>query len=161
MHLLPSTIKENIGFGISAEQLNLDRIRNVLCAVGLEEWVMSLPKNIDSNLGEFSSRISGGQAQRLGIASALYSFPDILILDEPTSSLDAESEFKISEIIQKLDTELTLITIAHRLSTVQNLPRLFYLEAGKVIAEGNFNELRKKIVSLDRSANLLGIIELE
>lgn len=161
VHLLPSTIKENIGFGISAEQLNLDRIRNVLCAVGLEEWVMSLPKNIDSNLGEFSSRISGGQAQRLGIARALYAFPDILILDEPTSSLDAESEFKISEIIQKLDTELTLITIAHRLSTVQNLPRLFYLEAGKVIAEGNFNELRKKIVSLDRSANLLGIIELE
>jgi ABC-type multidrug transport system fused ATPase/permease subunit len=93
----------------------------------------------------------------LGIARALYAEPEVLVLDEATSSLDAESESKISQIIDNKAQAATVIVIAHRLSTVIRANQISYLENGKLIATGTFNQLRILVPNFDRQAELMGI----
>ena len=103
------------------------------------------------------SLVSGGQRQRIGIARALYLKPQLLVLDEATSSLDADSEAAISDFVLNLPKATTVIVIAHRLSTIRSLQRIFYFSEGRVIASGNFDQLRSEVPDFDRQANLLGI----
>lgn len=155
--LLPTTITQNVAFGIPKESIDIDLVQKLLLDVGLSSWVEAMPFGYDTNLGEYASRISGGQAQRLGIARALYTSPDLLILDESTSSLDAESEQKIMRIVESLNAATTLLTIAHRLSTIKNVERLLYLDNGQIIADGTFETLREKVPQFDRNLRLLDI----
>lgn len=155
--LLAGTIKENIAFGIDTDGIDDVSIWELLDSVNMKGWVENLPTMLESKLGEFGSKISGGQRQRIGIARALFSKPDVLILDESTSALDAETEKGIMDFIMNLDSKVTLIVIAHRLSTVTNMDTLFYLSEGKIVARGTFEQLRQVVPNFDEQAKLMGI----
>jgi ATP-binding cassette, subfamily B, bacterial PglK len=112
---------------------------------------------LDYFVGDTGSRLSGGQQQRLCIARALVTNPKLIILDEATSSLDSITESEITHSISKLLGNTTVITIAHRLSTVRNAEQVVYLEGGQVIANGSFDFVRKQVPNFDKQAHLLGI----
>ena len=101
--------------------------------------------------------MSGGQKQRIGIARALYLEPILLVLDEATSSLDAESEYQVSSLIQSLSKKTTTVIIAHRLSTVKNCKTILYMENGEIVGRGDFDSLRIRVPNFDRQANLMVI----
>ena len=108
-------------------------------------------------IGENGMRLSGGQRQRLGVARALFTRPKLLVLDEATSALDAETEQAIAQTMQELEGQVTTVTIAHRLATVRHCDKVIYLEDGRVIAEGTFEQVRAQSVAFDRQAQLLGL----
>jgi ABC-type multidrug transport system fused ATPase/permease subunit len=101
--------------------------------------------------------LSGGQRQRLGIARSLYTEPKLLVLDEATSALDGESEERITAAFEILKRKTTLIVIAHRLSSIRKADRVVYVEGGKVIDEGKFDELRTSNLAFDRLAKSMGL----
>ena len=108
-------------------------------------------------MGERGTKLSGGQRQRLGIARAIFTRPQLLVLDEATSSLDGETEANISEALQNLKGRSTLILIAHRLSTVMHSDVVVYMENGRVLHIGSFAEVREAIPNFDKQAKLMGL----
>jgi ABC-type multidrug transport system fused ATPase/permease subunit len=102
-----------------------------------------------------SGQLSGGEIQRLGLARALYRDPKILFLDEATSALDAETEAEITKVLQSLKSEMTVVLIAHRLSTVMHADKIIYLNQGKIVAEGTFGELKRRIPDFAKAVELL------
>lgn len=120
IYLIDGTIRENIAFGILPEDIDDKRIEKVLKMAELYDFVQSLELKENTPCGDKGAKLSGGQKQRIGIARALYQNPSVLILDEATSALDTETEKQITETINKLKGEITIIAIAHRLSTLEN-----------------------------------------
>ena len=116
-----------------------------------------MPEGLDSQVGDRGTKISGGQRQRLGIARAMFTKPALLVLDEATSSLDGETEANINESVQNMRGQVTVIMIAHRLSTVRNADLVVYMESGNMLATGNFEEVRKLIPNFDKQAQLMGL----
>lgn len=157
VYLTSGSILENVGLGIDLANIDPERVQSALEKVHLDLWVNGLSQGIHSTVGERGSRLSGGQKQRLGIARALYQDPLLLVLDEATSSLDAESEHEISASIESLKRKITTIIIAHRLSTVIKCDQVAYLNEGELVSQGTFTELRKAVPDFDRQANLMGI----
>jgi ABC-type bacteriocin/lantibiotic exporter with double-glycine peptidase domain len=155
--ILNGSIEENIALGKETSEIDQERVRLCLSLVGLSEFIEKREGNTKSEVGELGSKLSGGQRQRLGLARALYSKPSLLILDEATSSLDGYSEKGIIDCLNLLKEEVTIISIAHRLSTVVNADRVIYIENGKVLASGTFNEVRNKIPNFDLQAKLANI----
>ena len=102
-------------------------------------------------------RLSGGQRQRLGLARALLTKPRLLVLDEATSALDAETEESITQMLAALQGDVTMVVVAHRLSTVRTVDQVVYLEEGVVVASGTFAEVRLAVPSLERQAQLMGL----
>jgi ABC-type multidrug transport system fused ATPase/permease subunit len=153
--IIDGTIKENVCLGFPTENIPDGLVRDALKDAQLLEFVASLTNGMESRVGERGSQISGGQRQRLGIARALLTKPKLLILDEATSALDAETESNISEVLAKLQNKVTVVMIAHRLTTVRKSNRVIYMEDGKIIAEGSFNEVRSKVPNFDKHAKLL------
>ena len=131
IYLIDGSIKENVAFGIDPSSVNDERIQQVLKMAELYDFVQTLPDKENSSVGDRGARLSGGQRQRIGIARALYSAPSILVLDEATSALDNETEKQITETILKLKREITIIAIAHRLSTLENCDFKIKFEGGK------------------------------
>ena len=129
----------------------------MLALARLDEFIKSLPDGLDTQVGDRGTRLSGGQRQRLGIARSLVTRPKLLILDEATSSLDGLTESEISESLRKLKGDVTLIVIAHRLSTVVDADRIYFLESGEVKAEGTFNELKTISPEFRVQAELMGL----
>ncbi len=123
--LVDSTIKSNIAFGLSEEQIDEKKIWNVLEQAQLKEFIMEQPDKLETLVGERGVRFSGGQRQRLAIARALYHDPKILVLDEATAALDNETEEAVMESIEALQGKITLIIVAHRLSTVRNCDKIY------------------------------------
>lgn len=152
-----STILQNIAIGYPLEQVDISRASHCLEVCNLTKLVSSLPDGIHSQIGENGFKLSGGQRQRLGIARALYTNPKILILDESTSSLDGVAEDEISSALLSLKGGITLITIAHRLSTVRNADLVLYMDGGEITARGTFNEVRASVSDFDRQAQLMGL----
>jgi len=157
--LSQGSIKENICLGISKGEIDVARVTECLSIVGLLQWAMDLPDGLETDVGESGNFLSGGQRQRIGIARAIYSDPKILVLDEATSALDAESEFQISHFFESRKSKITLIVIAHRLSTVLNADKLFYVRSGKIVESGTFEYLRKSVPDFDAQAQLMGIAQ--
>ena len=147
-------ILTNIALGYEEYERNADQLQKAVESSQLEEILIEL-KN--QNLGEMGGKLSGGQRQRLGIARALYTSPKLLVLDEATSSLDADTELLISGRLTSRSNETTLISIAHRLSTVRSADCVFYIDKGKILASGKFDEVRALIPDFDRQANLMGL----
>ena len=151
------TIRENIALGYPPDAATEELVTSALKIAHLDEFVAGLPLGIDTQVGERGAKISGGQRQRLGIARAMFTKPLLLVLDEATSSLDGETEASISEAIHTLRGSTTIVVIAHRLSTVRNADLVVYLSGGKVLATGNFEEVRAAVVDFDQQAKLMGL----
>ena len=135
---------QNIAFGIDDREIDVDLVRDAIVQAGLNEVVAALPFGWNTKLGESGSRLSGGQRQRIGIARALYRKPKLLILDESTSALDNVTQEKVLSSVLKLKSELTVIIIAHRFSTIQNCDLVAYLNEGRLIASGRHSDLMRR-----------------
>lgn len=155
--LFEGTIRENICMGFSADQVTDDQVLKAIDRSSLREFVANAPEGLDTPVGEVGSKLSGGERQRIGIARALLTNPKLLILDEATSSLDGETEAEIAESIQSIKGNVTVVMIAHRLSTVRNADLVLYLEKGKIRSLGDFNEVRASIPNFDAQAKLMGL----
>ena len=154
IYLADDTVTANISFGIDAKDVNQKAIESAAKIANIHGFIINeLPQQYQTTIGERGVRLSGGQRQRIGIARALYHNPRILILDEATSSLDNLTEREIMEAIHKIGKNITIILIAHRLSTVKNCDNIFLLEKGKLKAQGKFEELIQTSDSFRKNAN--------
>ncbi|MGE5721304.1 MAG: ABC transporter ATP-binding protein, partial [Sphingomonadales bacterium] len=138
--LADDTIAANIAFG-SAEELDLDRVREAAGRADILGFIDQLPQGIMTRVGERGVRLSGGQRQRIGIARALYKKATVLILDEATSALDDRTEAAVMESVTGLGRELTIIMIAHRLSTVAACDTIYRLESGRIVQKGSYEDV--------------------
>lgn len=130
--LCDDTIRNNVAFGIDKDKIDDEKVWKALREAQLEQFVKSQLDGLDSMVGERGVRISGGQRQRIGIARALYDNPEILVLDEATSALDTGTESAVMEAIDKLSGTMTLIIIAHRLTTIKNCDYVYKVENGNI-----------------------------
>ena len=135
------TLRRNIAFGIPDAEIDERRVQRAARVAQLEEVVAGLPQGLDTFVGERGIRLSGGQRQRVVIARALYHEPQVLVFDEATSALDNQTEREIARAIEALHGAITLIVIAHRLTTVCGCDRLIFLDQGRVAATGSYDEL--------------------
>jgi ATP-binding cassette subfamily C protein len=152
--LIDDSLRNNVAFGLPDGEIDDARVWQALEEAHLGEFTRSLPGRLDTSLGERGLRISGGQRQRIGIARALYRNPPILIFDEATAALDGESEREIGRAIEGLRKSKTLITIAHRLSTVQRCDRLYIMDHGRITDSGPFGELLARNAQFKRMVQL-------
>jgi ABC-type multidrug transport system fused ATPase/permease subunit len=152
-----TSIRENICQGYEVDPLDEERIWNALKIAHLDEFVRNLPDGLETQVGEYGNQISGGQRQRLGIARALFTSPKLLILDEATSALDGETEALISQTIRELKGKCTVVLIAHRISSVINADKVIFMENGKILAEGTFDEVRRMSPTFENQVNLMKI----
>lgn len=135
--LTDDSIRNNVAFGFADHEIDDDKVWMALDQARLKEFVLELPEKLSTSVGERGIRLSGGQRQRIGIARALYHNPEILFMDEATSSLDNETEKEIMEAIDGLKGEKTLIIIAHRLSTIENCDIVFGISKGELATVEN------------------------
>jgi ABC-type multidrug transport system fused ATPase/permease subunit len=152
-----TSVKENVALGFPLSQIDDTCIWRALNVAQLSEFIETLPEKLETLVGERGTKISGGQRQRLGIARAMYTKPRLLVLDEATSSLDGQTESDISNAIQRLRGDVTVVMIAHRLSTVRNADKVVYMDSGKILAIGTFEEVRSKVPDFDSQAALMGL----
>ncbi len=142
--LYDDTITHNIVFGDNSGQVDQKRLRAAIEMADIADFIdTELPEGLDTEIGERGVRLSGGQRQRIGLARALYREPSVLILDEATSALDNVTEKSIIDALNALPEELTLVIIAHRLTTVQYADMIYILEKGKIIDSGDYEELMR------------------
>jgi ABC-type multidrug transport system fused ATPase/permease subunit len=152
-----STVKENICLGFNTDSVPDELVWEALQMADLSDFVKGLEGQLSYRISDAGKNLSGGQRQRLGIARALLTKPKIVIFDEATSALDAETENRVSESILKLTGECTVIFIAHRLSVVRSADMIYYIDKGKIISQGSFEELRKLNTDFNNQANFMGI----
>lgn len=142
VYMLEATLAENIAFDLDRQDIDADRLQRAIRQAQLDGLVLELSEGVETQLGERGTRLSGGQRQRVGIARALYREPALLVLDEATSSLDNETEHRISRTISQLHGNVTVLIVAHRLSTVRSADQIAFLKGGHVATIGTFDEVR-------------------
>jgi len=144
IYLSDNTVTNNIAFGIPEESINIEQIKQVAKIANIDTFIeKELSHGYNTLVGERGVRLSGGQKQRIGIARALYHDPEVLILDEATSSLDGITEKAVLEAMDNVVKLKTVIIVAHRLKTVEHCDMLYLLNKGKIVAQGNYQELLK------------------
>ena len=132
VYLMDESVRDNIAFGVDSREIDQNLLEEVIKAANLEKFINSLPDGLDTNAGHYGTKISGGQKQRIGIARALYSKPEILILDEATNALDIESESKvISNLISNKKVK-TIIVISHRNNNLDKFNKIYKVENKQV-----------------------------
>ncbi len=142
IYITNDTVLKNIAFG-KEKDFDYNRVNKILKIVQLYDFVHSLDKGLESEIGEAGVKISGGQRQRLGIARALYHSPEILVMDEATSALDNKTEKKFIDTLKMMPKSVTIIMIAHRLTTVAHCNKVLFMHRGKIIKQGPFAEIKK------------------
>jgi ABC-type multidrug transport system fused ATPase/permease subunit len=142
--LADSSIEENIAFGVPKDQIDHDRVRRAAQQAQIAESIESWPDQYQTFVGEKGIRLSGGQRQRIGIARALYKQADVIIFDEATSALDNDTELAVMQAIEGLSKDLTLLIIAHRLTTLKNCTQIVELESGAIKRVGSYQEIINK-----------------
>ena len=140
--IFSGTIEDNICFGVDDEYRNKDRVKEATRIAYADEFIDMFPEGYQTIVGERGVKLSGGQRQRLAIARAIYLAPPVLIFDEATSSLDANSERKVQEAIEALHGKRTVIVVAHRLVTIASADYIYVIENGRLIEEGTHQKLR-------------------
>jgi ABC-type multidrug transport system fused ATPase/permease subunit len=151
------TIRENICLGYPLELATDAKVIEVLKTSQLFEVVEKLKDGIDTHIGENGALLSGGQRQRLGVARALFTNPKCLVLDEATSALDGQTELDLSGAIQKLHGNVTVIVVAHRLSTIVNADKVVYMDKGNILSVGTFDEVRQRVPEFNNLATIMGL----
>lgn len=141
IYLADASIAENIAFGVPRDQINFQKVKLAAQNAQLSEVIDSWPESYNTIVGERGVRLSGGQRQRIGIARALYKEANIIILDEATSALDAHTEKLVMNSIKKISAKITLLIIAHRLSTLEGCDRIIELRNGCIIRSGSYQEI--------------------
>lgn len=137
IYLTDDTLRRNVAFGLADDEIDEAAVERAIRAAQLEAHVATLPLGLDTIVGERGIRLSGGQRQRIGIARALYRDPPLLVLDEATSALDVATEAGIMDAVKALHGMKTVVIVAHRLTTIQHCDRLFRLEGGVLVEQGN------------------------
>jgi len=136
IYLADRTVAENIAFGLPTQHIDMVRVRQAAQQAQIASFIESRQAGYQSMVGERGIRLSGGQRQRIGIARALYKQSQVIVFDEATSALDSETETAVMESIDQLSRDLTLVLIAHRLSTVRGCDQIYRLEQGRIVAQG-------------------------
>ena len=149
--LSDSTIAENIAFGIPKDQIDHQRVRQAAQHAQIAESIESWPKQYQTDVGERGIRLSGGQRQRIGIARALYKQADVIILDEATSALDNETEQAVMQAIGGLSTDITLLIIAHRLTTLKNCSQIVELSNGRIKRSDSYQVMVHEVAPVSPS----------
>jgi len=155
--VINGTIKQNIALGYPGNDVEDTKVIEALEIAHLVDFLTKQPDGIYSEVGERGTKISGGQRQRLGIARAVFTNPKLLVLDEATSALDGETENNITDSIQRLKGKVTVVMIAHRLSTVRNADKVIYLDDGEIVSVGKFEDVRRAVPDFDHQAQLMGL----
>jgi ABC-type multidrug transport system fused ATPase/permease subunit len=153
IYLADATIAENIAFGVPRAAIDLQRVRDAAHQAQIADFIESKPEGYEAYVGERGVRLSGGERQRIGIARALYKRASVLVLDEATSALDNETERSVMEAIQGLHSDLTILLIAHRLTTVRHCDTIAELAHGRVVAQAPYEELLQCSQSFRRMAH--------
>lgn len=141
IYLADTTLAENIAFGVPKDAIDMDRVRQAARQAQIADFIESRPGGYEANVGERGIRLSGGQRQRIGIARALYKQAKVLVFDEATSALDNATELSVMEAIDGLDRNLTILLIAHRITTLSRCDSIVELEHGRVKREGTYAQL--------------------
>jgi ABC-type multidrug transport system fused ATPase/permease subunit len=141
IYLADTSFADNIAFGVPHNSIDLERVRRAARQAHIADFIESSPKGYEAYVGERGIRLSGGQRQRIGIARALYKQASLLVLDEATSALDNTTEQSVMEAIEGLNRDLTIIIIAHRLTTVKRCDTIVELGNGRVVAQGTYDQL--------------------
>lgn len=145
--LTDDSIAANIAFGIDSDSIDWRRLKQAAIQAQIDSFICGLPAGYGTYVGERGVRLSGGQRQRIGIARALYKQAAVLVLDEATSALDSSTEYAFINVLENIRTELTIVMIAHRLTTLRYCSRIFEIEAGRLKAQGSFTELAASSLS--------------
>jgi ATP-binding cassette subfamily C protein len=155
--LVSGSIVENVALGLDRDLVDEGHVLDCLARAHLNDVIQALPEGIHTDLGKLQDSLSGGQAQRLGLARALYSRPGLLVMDEATSALDAESEAEIAKALDELRGSVTVVLIAHRLNTIQHADEVFLIDDGRVLDRGLFKDLVQRNRSVERLVELMEI----
>ena len=153
--LADTSIAQNIAFGVPPQAIDLDRVRQAAKRAQIAEFIENRPDGYDARVGERGVQLSGGQRQRIGIARALYKQASVLVFDEATSALDSATEQSVMDAIDGLDRELTILLIAHRLSTVRRCDTIVEIGEGRVIAQGTFGDLLETSASFKKMVRMI------
>lgn len=152
IYLADKTLAENIAFSVPPELIDMQRVRQAAQQAQIADFIERQPKGYNALVGERGVRLSGGQRQRIGIARALYKRASVLVLDEATSALDSATEAAVMEAISELDRSLTILIIAHRVTTLQRCDTIIELENGRIVAQGTYEELLESSASFRQLA---------
>lgn len=155
--IIGDSIKGNVAMGFPAREQFDSVVIDAIKIAQLEKVLYESNLNLESDVGEAGFKLSGGEKQRLGIARALYLKPKLIVLDEATSSLDGQTESELSKAIYSLRGEVTVILIAHRLSTVRNSDKVVYIEGGEIRTIGSFEEVKSRVPNFQIQAALMGL----
>jgi ABC-type multidrug transport system fused ATPase/permease subunit len=155
--MVNGNVRENVALGLPVDAIDDDWVWDALERAHLANFLRASRDGLETIVGEHGLRLSGGQRQRLGVARALYARPKFLVLDEATSALDAETEQLVAETLRELSGSVTTVTIAHRLATIRECDLVVYMESGRVVASGTFDEVRALAGDFDKQARLLGL----
>ena len=153
--LADTSIAQNIAFGVPLHAIDLDRVKQAAKRAQIAEFIENRPEGYDARVGERGIQLSGGQRQRIGIARALYKQASVLVFDEATSALDNATEQSVMDAIDRLDRELTILLIAHRLSTVRRCDTIVEIGEGRVIAQGTFGDLLESSASFKKMVRMI------
>ena len=155
--VLNGTIRDNVALGLPSDSIDDDAVWQALERAHLADMLRTEREGLGTLVGEHGVRLSGGQRQRLGLARALYTRPRFIVLDEATSALDAETERAVTDALQELEGDVTLVIVAHRLATIRHCSQVVYIEEGRILSRGTFDEVRSAQPNFDRQAQLLGL----
>jgi ATP-binding cassette, subfamily B, bacterial PglK len=156
-HIVNGSLRSNVCLGFKEGEFDDSEILEAIQFAQLNDFLIGLSNGLETVVGEYGIGLSGGQRQRLGIARALLTKPKLIILDEATSSLDAQTESEINQVLYSLKGSVTVVLIAHRLSTARNADQVAYISQGKIEAQGSFEEVRRLVPDFDAQAKLMGL----
>ena len=153
--ILKGSIVENIAFGTDHDEVNLDALHYAITYANLDGLIKKLPNGVDTELSNLGGILSGGEKQRIALARALYFKPKFLVIDEGTSALDYTSEKLITDSLMSLEGNITIIIVAHRITTIKNVNKIYFLSGNKIIGSGNYNSLQKTVPEFANWVDLL------